>query len=78
MVSCDPVRSADVPFPLVEGDEGGGSTVGVGRTVCFVIEGDGDVDCGVDAFEAVGAVRFECWGDDGILEYCEGVEGHSC
>lgn len=60
MIVSDPVRGADVPFLFVEGDEGRGSAVGLGRAVLFVVERDGDADHGVDAGDVEGEVRFEC------------------
>ena len=60
MVISDPMRRANVPFLFVEGDEGRSSTVGLGRAVLFVVEGDGDADHGVNPDEVEGEVRFEC------------------
>lgn len=79
MVLGDPVRGADVPFLLVEGHEGRGPTVRLGRAVLLVVQGDGDAYSGVDAVEVEGEVRRECQGDEangGVLEYREDVQGH--
>ena len=81
MAICDPVRSAKVIFLLVKGHEAGGFTVGLGRAVISIIEGDADADYGVDASEVEGEVWFEIYGDDadgGILEDREDVDGLAC
>lgn len=77
----DPVRSADVPFFVVEGDKRGRLTVGLCGAGRFVVQGDDDAGLGVDAAVVPGEVRFECQrdqADGGILEDCEDMEGHSC
>ena len=73
-----PFRSADVPFFFVEGDDGGCLTVGLGWTVLFVVESNGNADHGVDAIDVEGEVFFKRWVDEadgGVLKDGKDVEG---